>query len=207
VDARGATVFSASPNMSNIPIAGLFLARARIPHKSDDPFLFNFAQTSRGQREQAWMQDGAGGHGELPMNDAQRYRMNAAECLSAAERCGPAYRDLTLAIAASCLSLPVTRRPWTSFSQFGAKHSPRRQSGCLSSFPATLLAIGLLSAGSNFHLKRRGDTHERHRDCIRRSGLGTVRCHLVVRRLRLGWAGSMERTRCRGPRQAGQRGR
>jgi hypothetical protein len=39
------------------------------------------------------------------MNDAQRYRMNAAECLSAAERCGPAYRDLTLAIAASWLSL------------------------------------------------------------------------------------------------------
>jgi hypothetical protein len=39
------------------------------------------------------------------MNDAQRYRMNAADCLSAAERCGPAYRDLTLAIASSWLSL------------------------------------------------------------------------------------------------------
>jgi hypothetical protein len=39
------------------------------------------------------------------MDDVQRYRMNAAECLSAAERCGPAYRDLTLAIAASWLSL------------------------------------------------------------------------------------------------------
>jgi hypothetical protein len=39
------------------------------------------------------------------MNDAQRYRMNAAECLSAAERCDPAYRGLTLAIAASWLSL------------------------------------------------------------------------------------------------------
>jgi hypothetical protein len=38
------------------------------------------------------------------MNDAQRYRMNAAECLSAAERCG-AYRGLTLAIAASWFSL------------------------------------------------------------------------------------------------------
>jgi hypothetical protein len=91
--------------MGDIPIAGLFLTRARIPHKSDDPFLFNFAQTSRGQQEQAWMQDGAGGNGELPMKDAQRYRMNAAECRSAAERCGPAYRDLTLAIAASWLSL------------------------------------------------------------------------------------------------------
>jgi hypothetical protein len=32
------------------------------------------------------------------MDDAQRYRMNAAECLSAAERCGRDYH-LTLAIA------------------------------------------------------------------------------------------------------------
>jgi hypothetical protein len=39
------------------------------------------------------------------VNDAQRYRINAAECLSAAQRCGPAYRDLTLAIATSWLSL------------------------------------------------------------------------------------------------------
>jgi hypothetical protein len=39
------------------------------------------------------------------MTDAQRYHTNAAECLSAAERCGPAHRDLTLAIAASWLSL------------------------------------------------------------------------------------------------------
>jgi hypothetical protein len=39
------------------------------------------------------------------MTDAQRYRMNAAECLSAAERCGPAYRRLTLAIAEKWLSL------------------------------------------------------------------------------------------------------
>jgi hypothetical protein len=41
----------------------------------------------------------------LPMNDAQRYRMNAAECISAAERCGRDYRDLTFAVAASWLSL------------------------------------------------------------------------------------------------------
>jgi hypothetical protein len=39
------------------------------------------------------------------MNDAQRYRMNAAECLSAAERCEPPYRGLTLTIAASWVSL------------------------------------------------------------------------------------------------------
>jgi hypothetical protein len=39
------------------------------------------------------------------MNDAQPYRMNAAECLSAAERCGPAYRDLTVSIAETWLAL------------------------------------------------------------------------------------------------------
>jgi hypothetical protein len=39
------------------------------------------------------------------MNDAQRYRVNAAECLSAAERCGPAYRDLTVSIAETWLAL------------------------------------------------------------------------------------------------------
>jgi hypothetical protein len=39
------------------------------------------------------------------MSDAQRYRMNAAECLSAAERCGPAYCDLTVSIAATWLAL------------------------------------------------------------------------------------------------------
>jgi hypothetical protein len=39
------------------------------------------------------------------MNDAQRYRMNAVECLSAAKRCEPPYRGLTLAIAESWLSL------------------------------------------------------------------------------------------------------
>jgi hypothetical protein len=48
---------------------------------------------------------GRGATGELPMNDAQRYRMNAAECLSAAERCGPAYRDLTVSIAETWLVL------------------------------------------------------------------------------------------------------
>jgi hypothetical protein len=48
---------------------------------------------------------GRGATGELPMNDAQRYRMNAAECLSAAERCGPAYRDLTVCMAETWLAL------------------------------------------------------------------------------------------------------
>jgi hypothetical protein len=38
-------------------------------------------------------------------HDAQRYRTNAAECLSAAKRCDPTYRGLTVAIAASWLSL------------------------------------------------------------------------------------------------------
>jgi hypothetical protein len=39
------------------------------------------------------------------MKDVQRYRLNAAECLSAAERCDPAYRDRTLAVAEAWLSL------------------------------------------------------------------------------------------------------
>jgi hypothetical protein len=39
------------------------------------------------------------------MTDAQRYRRNAADCILAAERSGPAYRDLTFAIAESWLSL------------------------------------------------------------------------------------------------------
>ncbi len=39
------------------------------------------------------------------MNDAQRYRMNAAEYLRAAEHSGSSYRGLTLAISTSWLSL------------------------------------------------------------------------------------------------------
>jgi hypothetical protein len=39
------------------------------------------------------------------MNDAQRHRMNAAECLSAAERRGSPYRSFAFAMAAYWLSL------------------------------------------------------------------------------------------------------
>lgn len=39
------------------------------------------------------------------MNDVQRYRANAAECLSAVEHSGPSYRGITLAIARSWMSL------------------------------------------------------------------------------------------------------
>ena len=41
----------------------------------------------------------------MPMIDAQRYCMNAAECLLAAERHDASSRGLTLAITASWLSL------------------------------------------------------------------------------------------------------
>jgi hypothetical protein len=65
-------------------------------------FVFNFAQTpSIGGRTLITGQ----GQRRVAMTDAQRYRMNAAECLSAAERCEPLYRGLTVAIAASWLSL------------------------------------------------------------------------------------------------------
>jgi hypothetical protein len=49
--------------------------------------------------------DGARGNGRVAHDDAQRYRMNAAQCLSAAERCGPAYRDLTICMAETWLAL------------------------------------------------------------------------------------------------------
>jgi hypothetical protein len=39
------------------------------------------------------------------MNDAQRYRMNAAECLSAAEQRESPHRRLALTIAAHWLAL------------------------------------------------------------------------------------------------------
>jgi hypothetical protein len=45
------------------------------------------------------------GNGELPVNNARRYRLNAAECLSVAERCQPSYRRLAFTIAAYWLSL------------------------------------------------------------------------------------------------------
>jgi hypothetical protein len=67
--------------------------------------VFNFAQTPRSQWGRFEARIGARGNRELPVNDAQRYRINAAECLSAAERCAPTYRGLTLAIAASWVSL------------------------------------------------------------------------------------------------------
>jgi hypothetical protein len=41
----------------------------------------------------------------VAVDDAQRYRANAADCILAAERFGPAYRYLTLDIAESWLSL------------------------------------------------------------------------------------------------------
>jgi hypothetical protein len=49
------------------------------------------------------------------MNDAQRYRLNAAECLSAAERCEPAYRDLTFAIAEAWLSMARQQEAMVGF--------------------------------------------------------------------------------------------
>jgi hypothetical protein len=39
------------------------------------------------------------------MNDARRYRLNAAECLSAAQTCTPPYRGLALDMATSWLAL------------------------------------------------------------------------------------------------------
>jgi hypothetical protein len=49
--------------------------------------------------------EGARGNSRVAMNDAQRYRLNAAECIFAGARCEPAYRDLTFALAEAWLSL------------------------------------------------------------------------------------------------------
>jgi hypothetical protein len=51
----------------------------------------------------------ARGNLRVAMNDAQRYRRNAAECIFAGARCGAAYRDLTFAIAEAWLSLARRR--------------------------------------------------------------------------------------------------
>jgi hypothetical protein len=58
------------------------------------------------------------------MNDAQRYRMTAVECLSAAQRCGPASRDLTFAIARSWLSLARYQEAMDELLAVGAKPAP-----------------------------------------------------------------------------------
>jgi hypothetical protein len=41
------------------------------------------------------------------MNDARRYRMNAAECLLAAKTCEPCYRSSLLAISAAWYALAI----------------------------------------------------------------------------------------------------
>jgi hypothetical protein len=78
------------------------------------------------------------------MNDAQRYRMKAAECLSAAERCGPDYRDLTLAIAASWLSRACHQEATDELLTIWSKAQSAAPSGRLTNIPATPLAVGLL---------------------------------------------------------------
>jgi hypothetical protein len=67
--------------------------------------LCSILHRRRGGYERNVVKLGARGNGELPMNDAQRYRTNAAECLSAAELCELPYRGLTLALAEAWLSL------------------------------------------------------------------------------------------------------
>jgi hypothetical protein len=75
-----------------------------MPSSADaDAAVFKIAQTRQHQRAQP--QQGTRGNGELPVNDAQRYRMNAAECLSAAERRESPYRSPAFTIAAYWLSL------------------------------------------------------------------------------------------------------
>jgi hypothetical protein len=71
------------------------------------------------------------------MDDAKRYRLNAAECLLAGERCEPAYRDLTFAIAESWLSLARQEEAMDKLLAVWSKAQSVAPIRCLSSFPAT----------------------------------------------------------------------
>jgi hypothetical protein len=72
------------------------------PATAPTAFVFNFGQTPSISGRKV-----AAGRGQrrVAMNDAERYRLNAAECPLATERCEPPYRGLTLAIAETWLSL------------------------------------------------------------------------------------------------------
>jgi hypothetical protein len=61
------------------------------------------------------------------MDDPQRYRMNAAECLSAAERCAPPFRGLTLAIAASWRAMDELLAIWSQASSDTLADTSRRR--------------------------------------------------------------------------------
>jgi hypothetical protein len=80
------------------------------------------------------------------MDDAQRYRMNAAECLSAAERCELPYRVLTFAVAEAWLSLARQLEAINELLVIWSKASSptstvlNRQSFILSTFTGPLLA-------------------------------------------------------------------
>jgi hypothetical protein len=93
------------------------------------------------------------------MNDAQRYRMNAAECLSAAERCGPAYRDLTVSIEETWLALARHQEAMDELLATWGTVQAAAPARLPSSNSATLLAVGSLrfKLGKQFQPKwRRG---------------------------------------------------
>ena len=57
-------------------------------------------------------------------DDARRYRANAAECFSAAQRCEPSYRGLTLAIAATWTSLALQQETMDELLAIWSRASP-----------------------------------------------------------------------------------
>jgi hypothetical protein len=61
------------------------------------------------------------------MNDAPRYRLNAAECLLAARICQPEYRRLFSTIATSWSASPFRMRQWISYWWSGWPRGPRRK--------------------------------------------------------------------------------
>lgn len=81
------------------------------------------------------------------MKDARRYRMNAAECLSAAEECELPYCGLTLAVAESWLSLARQQQAMDELLVIWSKANSQtstvsnRQSSILSTFTGPYLPL------------------------------------------------------------------
>jgi hypothetical protein len=147
--------------------------------------------------------------GGARVNDAQRCRMNAAECLSAAERCDPAYRSLTLAIAASWLSLARLRRHGRTSRNLeqSTVRSANPAASPISTPTCSRSDYRVSGAGGNFPPTSMGATHDRQQYCFHHGRLCVVRRHLAVHlRIVCDWVGP-NRGSGRGtgrPRQAGQ---
>jgi hypothetical protein len=63
------------------------------------------------------------------MNDARRFRMNAAECLLAAKTCEPPYRGLIVAVATSWYALARQDEAMDELIATWSKAAPAHETG------------------------------------------------------------------------------